>query len=85
MTNKRKSMNAGDAHAYKLRRSAAADLSAIKGFQGCCPDKFCLWGPINPACKNRFHYLWYTESTVKKEEKQSKYINKSFSIMQEHC
>ncbi len=40
MANKRKSMNDGDVHAYKLRRSAAADLSAIKGFQGCCPDKF---------------------------------------------
>lgn len=40
MTNKRKSMNDGDVHPYKLRRSAAADLSAIKGFQGCCPDKF---------------------------------------------
>ena len=41
MTNKRKSMNAGDAHAYKLRRSAAADLSAIKGGSGdASPDKF---------------------------------------------
>ena len=44
MTNKRKSMNDGDVHAYKLRRSAAADLSAIKGFQGCCPDKFFACG-----------------------------------------
>ena len=51
MTRKRKSMNAGnDAHAYKLRiyavyhRSAAADLSAIKGFQGCCPDKYSACG-----------------------------------------
>ena len=47
MANKRKSMNASDAHAYKLRRSTAADLSAIKGFQGCCPDK---WGPMGIAC-----------------------------------
>ena len=85
MTNKRKSMNAGDDHAYKLRRCAAADSSAIKGFQGCCPDKFCLWGPINPACKNWFSYLWYTESTIKKEEKKSKYIDKSFSIIHEYC
>ena len=41
MTDKRKSMNAGDDHAYKLRRSAAADLSAIKGVSGdASPDKF---------------------------------------------
>ena len=41
MTDKRKSMNASNAHAYKLRRSVAADLSAIKGVSGdASPDKF---------------------------------------------
>ena len=42
MTYKRKSMNAvEDAHALKLRRSVAADLSAIKGVSGdASPDKF---------------------------------------------
>ena len=34
MTNKRKSMNAGnDAHAYKLRRSAAIAKQCSKGFR----------------------------------------------------
>ncbi len=37
MTNKRKSMNAGDAHAYKLRRSAAADFICDQRVSGMLP------------------------------------------------
>lgn len=33
MTNNRKSMNASDAHAYKLRRSAAIAKQCSKGFR----------------------------------------------------
>lgn len=37
MTDKRKSMNAGDDHAYKLRRSVAISQKCSKGFQGMLP------------------------------------------------
>lgn len=58
MTTRMKSMNAGNAHAYKLHRSAAADLSAVKGFQGCCPDK---WGPMGIACVNSYPLTYSSE------------------------
>ena len=57
MTNKRKSMNTGDdvhAIAPEVRSHCEA---MFKGVQGCCPDKFCLWGPINPACENNQQLL----------------------------
>ena len=50
MTNKRKSMSIGcDVHAVAPEVRSHCE-AMFKGFQGCCPDKFCLWGPINPAC-----------------------------------
>lgn len=37
MTTRMKSMNAGDAHAYKLRRSAAADYICDQRVSGILP------------------------------------------------
>ena len=37
MTDKRKSMNGSDAHAYKLRRSVAIAKQCSKGYQGMLP------------------------------------------------
>jgi len=37
MTDKRKSMNASNAHANKLRRSAAIAKQCSKGYQGMLP------------------------------------------------
>ena len=77
MTNKRKSMNAGnDAHAYKLRiyavyhRSAAIAKQCSKGFRDACPEWIRLWVSINPACSIRSHVYGIPENVMKTHEKR---------------
>ena len=47
---------------YKRRRCAAIAKQCSKGFRDAALTS---WDPMGIACKNRFFYLWHTESTVK--------------------
>ena len=87
MTNKRKSMNAGDDHAYKLRTYAVCQRSGSrrfnlrsKGFRDAALTSFCVWGPTGIACGLLNLRVGLLENSMKNEEKRRKDIDNPFSL-----